>query len=296
MRPWAVRIAGAPRVSPLPVPPWTPDSEAPRRLRNFVEEMLEEPGRRRAPAVQNGLYFARTLSVYHYDGTAWTLSKGYATYVRAAPCFANGAANPQSGAPVYLKLPAFKFSAPTPPGGFWYAGPLGVRHISAGAADGSIVAYHSGDGTESISGQTMNGYVTADSVPLGGDLPILHIWLKARAIQFWHETVTPDVHFGYTTGWALCDGSTVNGVATPDFRGRYLGIAGDWPAGEPGGLGLASSGPTPIKHKHTIPSTPLYFEVGDTGVNNATITEETQHLLPYYGTNAIMWVGIPGIS
>ena len=48
MRKIAVRIAGAPRVPPLPVMPWTPDSEAPRRLRNFVEEMLEDtpPARR----------------------------------------------------------------------------------------------------------------------------------------------------------------------------------------------------------------------------------------------------------
>ena len=43
MRKIVIRIAGAPRVPPLPVPPWTPDSEAPRRLRNFVEEVLEEP-------------------------------------------------------------------------------------------------------------------------------------------------------------------------------------------------------------------------------------------------------------
>lgn len=43
MRKITVRIAGAPRVAPLPIMPWVPESEAPRRLRNFVEEMMEEP-------------------------------------------------------------------------------------------------------------------------------------------------------------------------------------------------------------------------------------------------------------
>lgn len=49
MRKITVRIAGAPRVAPLPIMPWAPESEAPRRLRNFVEEMLEEPRRRTSP-------------------------------------------------------------------------------------------------------------------------------------------------------------------------------------------------------------------------------------------------------
>jgi len=63
MRKIGVRIAGAPRVPPLPVMPWTPDSEAPRRLRNFVEEMLEEPDAARpaAPSRRKG-FWARLTS------------------------------------------------------------------------------------------------------------------------------------------------------------------------------------------------------------------------------------------
>ena len=38
-------IAGARRVAPLPVPPFIPESAAPRRLRNFVEELMEDPVR-----------------------------------------------------------------------------------------------------------------------------------------------------------------------------------------------------------------------------------------------------------
>ena len=48
------RIAGAPRVPPLPVLPWVPDSEAPRRLRAFVEETVEDPTVAR-PATRNVL-------------------------------------------------------------------------------------------------------------------------------------------------------------------------------------------------------------------------------------------------
>jgi len=54
MRKISVRIAGALRVPPLPVLPGTPDSEAPRKLRNFVEEALEDP-RGARPAQRNVL-------------------------------------------------------------------------------------------------------------------------------------------------------------------------------------------------------------------------------------------------
>ncbi|MBN2680872.1 MAG: tail fiber protein [Bacteroidales bacterium] len=46
---------------------------------------------------------------------------------------------------------------------------------------------------------TINGY---GSIPLGG-------------IILWSGTIPPD-------GWALCDGTTVNGIKSPDLRGRFI--------------------------------------------------------------------------
>jgi microcystin-dependent protein len=74
----------------------------------------------------------------------------------------------------------------------------GAATVTGTATLGTVSASSLTAGNISASG-TISGYGT---IPLGG-------------IIMWSGTTVP-------TGWAICDGSTVNNRATPDLRGRFV--------------------------------------------------------------------------
>lgn len=63
-------------------------------------------------------------------------------------------------------------------------------------------------GNVTASKLTVSNITVLGSISGGGTIP-------TGAIVMWSGSTAP-------TGWALCDGSTVNGIVTPDLRGRFV--------------------------------------------------------------------------
>lgn len=86
--------------------------------------------------------------------------------------------------------------------------------------------------TLTLTSDSKGNLSTADSIPIG-------------AIVAWWGVTVP-------TGWHECDGSTVNGVQLPDFRGQFLiGAGNNYPIG--GVQQPAMSNPT---HTHAVDAEP----------------------------------------
>jgi hypothetical protein len=63
--------------------------------------------------------------------------------------------------------------------------------------------------------------------------------------------------YGIPRGWHEADGSTVNGIALPNWKDRYMLAAGDYY-----GEGVSSLGPTDNHHQHKVPFTPIGITSG----------------------------------
>ncbi len=82
-------------------------------------------------------------------------------------------------------------------------------------------------GNAEVASVTSSGFSGGGTIPLGG-------------IIMWSGSTAPN-------GWALCDGSTVNGRQTPDLRGRFV-LA----SGQGGGLANRTYGQTGGEENHTL--------------------------------------------
>ncbi|MEI6568945.1 MAG: tail fiber protein [Verrucomicrobiota bacterium] len=84
-----------------------------------------------------------------------------------------------------------------------------TANVSGSVTVGGNVTANGVTGT-TVTGTTVNGStITASSGFVGpGSVPV-------GTIVLWSGTSIP-------TGWAICDGRTVNGQATPDLRGRFV--------------------------------------------------------------------------
>jgi microcystin-dependent protein len=75
-------------------------------------------------------------------------------------------------------------------------------------------------------------------------------------------------------GWALCDGRTVNGIRTPDLRGRFIvGYSGAGDYAQPGDLSEGGATPGNTGGAESVPLTvqqlPSHSHAGSTSVNGA---------------------------
>ena len=153
------------------------------------------------------------------------------------------------------------------------------------------------DGTQSITitdstkvnkaGDTMSGFLTLSANPTSN----LHAATKQYVDTYGCPTGVIVMWSGNTntipTGWALCNGQTVNNLTTPDLRNRFIiGAGSTYTAGQTGGATsqttstagshshnsvtgatTLTSGQIP-SHEHTF--TDVYAIVGDYGLGGST--------------------------
>ncbi len=119
-------------------------------------------------------------------------------------------------------------------------------------------------GSSSLSG---NLAVVAPGIILGyGTIPL-------GGIIMWSGGAVPD-------GWALCDGTTVNGNVTPDLRGRFVLGSGSGDGLTPRTIGATSGDETvTLKETQMPPHThnvdPFAFNTGSTGSHTHSIGART---------------------
>ena len=109
---------------------------------------------------------------------------------------------------------------------------------------------------------SVTGIVTATTFSGGGTIPL-------GGIIMWSGTIA-----NIPTGWALCDGTTVNGRATPDLRSRFI-------------VGATSDASTGVTFNVTTGATTGAYAVGNTGGETAhqlTIAELASHDHSYSDT------------
>ncbi|MHB1308203.1 MAG: tail fiber protein [Limisphaerales bacterium] len=110
------------------------------------------------------------------------------------------------------------------------------------------------DASQTFTGnQTVVGKVTATSFAGYGIVPV-------GTIVMWSGTTAP-------TGWALCTGQTVNGVTTPDLRGRFVLSSGSGSGLTPRTVGQADG-----KETHTLTTAEMPSHSHTFRSNGASVT------------------------
>jgi hypothetical protein len=160
------------------------------------------------------------------------------------------------------------------------------------------------DGTQSItivdaskvnkSGDTMTGFLTLNANPSSN----LHAATKQYVDTYGCPTGVIVMWSGNTntipTGWALCNGQTVNNLTTPDLRNKFIiGAGNSYSVGQTGGSTSQTSS-TAGSHSHTsttgatslttgqLPShqhtfTDVYAIVGDYGLGGSTASDRDRN-------------------
>lgn len=142
-----------------------------------------------------------------------------------------------------------------------YAGFATNAAYAYAAASGSAGSQFNASSGLQVTGQTtLNGNlnVQASTTTGGGFVPV-------GGIIMWSGTTAP-------AGWALCDGSTVNGNLTPDLRGRFvLGQSPTYIAGTSGGSAMhTNTVPEMATHTHAFNVWTVGYSASWAGNSSAT--------------------------
>lgn len=86
----------------------------------------------------------------------------------------------------------------------------GTAKVSAMSAEGTTIAESAKVDSLTVAGDAAVGSLAAGALDGLGTVP-----LGAVILWYGKASEVPD-------GWALCDGTTVNGIQTPDLRGRFV--------------------------------------------------------------------------
>ena len=86
----------------------------------------------------------------------------------------------------------------------------GAAKVSAMSAEGTTIAESAKVDSLTVAGDAAVGSLAAGALDGLGTVP-----LGAVILWYGKASEVPD-------GWALCDGTTVNGIQTPDLRGRFV--------------------------------------------------------------------------
>jgi hypothetical protein len=227
--------------------------------------------------------WAVVKALKRHAGGAWTKSNGWCYYIEAYPASESGYDDTKT---LYLRLPRWETSD----------GSLGVRELQTGQYvryTPSQRCFKVGDGTTPV----CDGYVTADSVPLGGGLPILKGGTPtSRNRMSWFSPTEPDTEYEYDTGWAI--DTTLKGRVgvmrdpdDPDFDT----IVGPGPVGIGGAKTHTHPGSTVAlnltvgDYGEQTPATPVEVVTG--GTASPTVASDS-HLMPYFVMNRIVWNGL----
>jgi microcystin-dependent protein len=151
-------------------------------------------------------------------------------------------------------------------------------NISGGVTLSGAVAASTVNAT-TVTGTAVNGAtITASTAFVGpGTIPV-------GGIIMWSGSTPP-------TGWALCNGTSVNGVSTPDLRGRFIVASG---AGT--GLTQRSLGATGGEENHTLTASEMPVHghgVTDPGHNHPITDPGHRHPYNYDATG---WNGGNALS